>query len=634
MHISRVRILNFRNLQDFEIELSRKAVLLGENGNGKTNFLEALRLVLDPNHRSLLSESDFSKGKTAYKGTRIEVHVWFAGFDPTKDQDLLACAHDCRVSEEGDPLEIKISAVYRPRTNVQPEDALGESDYEIIRYAADDEENTKGAARFRAYVRLVLVPGLRDIDRDMQTWRLSPMRRMTELLDLAQNGDFMDVARQVQSASERLQTISPIEELQREIRSVLGEIVEDAHAIHPTIGLLSSNPNDLQRQLTLFVETGLPLERSSLGLSNVLYLITWLVYLEHLRSKPGPNQRRQFTILAIEEPEAHLHPHLQRLVFGNIFKKDFPILVSTHSPTIVSLAQPDWFALFKRGKDGVIAVSTSTISKMDKNLRKDLRRFLDASRGEIVFARGVLLVEGDAEMFLIPEMARKLKEAGTIPNTLDGSGISVCNVYGTDFAPYAKFLGPGGLDLPFVVITDGDVTRETSLQNDDSNDIDEYPGLERGIALSALMDNPRIDDIREKYTNREWQDVRKALETNGIFVNGSTLEIELLSSGYRDQFLEVYGELGASKAKIRNMVEAIDSNTFDFVLRRIEDTGMGKGRFAQRLADKIDAAKIPSYIEYAIKHLLQTVSNASPAQSDDTGDALEPAESQDRHPLE
>ena len=605
MHISKVQVKNFRNLQDFEIELSEKTILLGENGTGKTNFFEALRLVLDQNYRGQLSSSDFSHGVAPFSGTKIEVHMWFSGFDPVKDKDLLACAHDCRVSQEGEPLKVKLSSVYQPRPNQKPEDALGEDQYEIVRYARDDATNTQGATRFRSFVRMVLVPALRDMDRDMQTWRLSPMRRMVELMSLAQNDDFKQVAQQVKSAAERLQKISPIEKLQEDIRGLLGEIIEDASALDPKIGLLPSSPDDLQKMLTLLVEMGLPLERSSLGLTNILYLIMWMVYLERLRTSVKVNLQSQFTILAIEEPEAHLHPHLQRLVFGNVFKRDLPILVSTHSPTIVSLAKPDWFALFKRSKNGTVAVSTAKIAQLDRKLRRDLSRFLDATRGEIVFARGVLLVEGDAELFLVPEMARRLKEAGKIVRTLDGAGISVCSVYGTDFRPYVRFLGPSGLNLPFAVVTDGDRDGGLEIKWTKGDDYDHYAGLKRGIDLVQYIDNTLTAALQSDYQEKKWEEIREDLKKVGIFVNHQTLEDELLSVGYRQQFIEVYEELGGTQIQQKNMSAEIDGKEIDKVIRRIETTGMGKGKFAQRLADRIEDDKIPSYIEQAIEFVLK-----------------------------
>src|SRR3546814_6494779 len=75
-------------------------------------------------------------------------------------------------------------------------------------------------------------------------------------------------------------------------------------------------------------------------------------------------------------------------------------------------------------------------------------RYLDVTRAELVFARGIILVEGDAERFLIPAFAA----ASDI--SLDEHGISICSVSGTNFKPYAKLLS--ALGIPFAVITDYD----------------------------------------------------------------------------------------------------------------------------------------------------------------------------------
>src|SRR5262249_17295902 len=70
--------------------------------------------------------------------------------------------------------------------------------------------------------------------------------------------------------------------------------------------------------------------------------------------------------------------------------------------------------------------------------------------GEMLFAKGVLLVEGEAELFIVPALA---KERGV---DVDELGVTVCSVGGTNFAPYVELLGANGLKLPFAVITDGD----------------------------------------------------------------------------------------------------------------------------------------------------------------------------------
>lgn len=246
---------------------------------------------------------------------------------------------------------------------------------------------------------MVLIPAVRDLERDMQSWRTSPLRRLVEMLNLTTEQDFQNIANDVEKASQRLQQIDPIQKLQQEIRDIFGNLVE-GQSINPTIGITGANPEDLLRLLTIFAEQNFPVEYSSLGISNILYLITWLVYAERLRTiTHQKGQHPQYILLAIEEPEAHLHPHFQRLVFENVFKRANLLLVSTHSPTIVSVADPRHFVLLKKGTSSIQAVSTacfpsSTVDATEKEkLLRDISRFLDATRGEVVFSRGVLLVE-------------------------------------------------------------------------------------------------------------------------------------------------------------------------------------------------------------------------------------------------
>ena len=76
--------------------------------------------------------------------------------------------------------------------------------------------------------------------------------------------------------------------------------------------------------------------------------------------------------------------------------------------------------------------STARVHFSNPQIKKDLERYLDATRGEIFFARGVILVEGDAELYIIPSVAN------TLGFPLDERGISVCSVHGTDFLPYTN----------------------------------------------------------------------------------------------------------------------------------------------------------------------------------------------------
>ncbi len=638
MHISHVKINNFRNFRDFDTNLGSNVVLLGENGVGKTNFFEALRLALDSSHRPLLGSSDFNNrlDLPKFRGTEIRVEVEFTDFMNDQDQDFLSNCINCLVRD--DPPTAKITFLYRPKDVPDDElhSATGPDYYESIWYGGDDVNNLQGARYFRKRVKFRIVPALRDIDNDMRVWQRSPLRRLTETMNLSGNPNFQSVANKVKSATEDLQKIDPVKKLQDEIKSRLTEMIEGLHNFDPKIGLLPTNPDELQKTLTLLFEDNYSLDKASLGLANVLYLSLLTLEIE-LQRKSTSADDYAYTILAIEEPESHLHPHLQRLVFSDFLRIDTPVLLSTHSPNIVSVADPDWFLLLKKHDGGTQKETTANLVNLPSwdSLKQDLSRYLDVNRGESVFSKGVILVEGDTENFLFPAFAKKMKEAGLINYTLDGAGISIINVSGTDFLPYVQFFGPNGLNLPLAMITDGDKYAglkrianrlinnseipdekiselQSALENGsdslreclDNLNYGHYEGLDRGTKIAEILAPTFSDEINDIYQKGEWGNVRDKLCEIGIFVNDWTLEAELVNTQCGEEMLLAYRELDASETQVNNMKAEIQAKNVEKIIRRIETSGKGKGRFAQRLANHVNANKIPEYIQQAIRYVV------------------------------
>jgi putative ATP-dependent endonuclease of OLD family len=195
--------------------------------------------------------------------------------------------------------------------------------------------------------------------------------------------------------------------------------------------------------------------RRGLGSNNLLFMACELLLLA--------TEEEGFPLLLIEEPEAHLHPQRQLRLMGflqdqaNIQRVDgqqIQIIVTTHSPNLASDIKLDNLVLMRDGKAFSMAREMTKLESADYSF---LKRFLDVTKANLFFARGVIIVEGDAENILLPTLAR------LIGRDLREHGVSIVNVGGVGLRRYANifqradFVKDGELKIPVACITDMDV---------------------------------------------------------------------------------------------------------------------------------------------------------------------------------
>lgn len=608
MRIARIQIENFRNFHKLDVEVGRSAVILGENQVGKTNFLYALRLVLDPsladNARQLRVE-DFWDGipRPLKSDVRIKISVDIADFDG--DDGQLAVLAEHLIQPE--PMVARLTYEFGPIVGLEHEPNK-DDDFEFLTFGGDRPENRFGYD-VRKRIPMEVLHALRDSESDLARWTKSPLK---PLIDRAKSAvkrkELATLAEGVSKETDKIADLKPISELAARINAKLKEMAGTNQAIETDLGFSPADPDRLLRALRLLFDgKKRDISEASLGTANVLYLALRSLELDSLVDEGN----REHTFFGIEEPEAHLHPHLQRLVYRSYLRPRHPsgsdeneednrvtYLLTTHSPHIASVTPIKSLILLRKHdqEDATIGVSGAAIQLSDSE-RDDIERYLDVSRAEGLFGRRVLLVEGDSEKFLVPILAAR---AGY---DLDSMGITICSVGGTNFGPYVRFFGPQGLNIPFAVLTDLDPYSATDGTHHDR-------GRRRAHSLLPLI-NPKAKlpaDIQEA----------TSYEIYGIFLNSSTLEIELNGAGWIYQMNSVFQELcDVEAAKVRFQKLADDTEKSNAIIeienpkRFISDIEyVGKGRFAQRLCAEILKNELvddecPSYILKAIKHVAQ-----------------------------
>lgn len=604
--ISRVEIQNYRNFKDLAIDLEPTAVLVGENTAGKSNFLEAIRLVLDPSlpdsARKLRGEDFWDGLPEPFAGHVIEIRVFIQGFED--NEGASAILSDCVVSPETALLTFQ----FRPLKRIEfredegeDNEKLTEDDYEHVVFGGNDQGSFVGS-EIRKWLALILLPALRDAEGDIQSWRKSPLRPLLERArKLIPETHLEEVREKLDNAKAKLLDVAAVSDLIKAVNNRVRNLAGPIHAVKTDLDFAASEPEQLLKSLRLFLDEkqSRPLSDASLGTANILFLA---LLLEELEAKQTAKEIVS-TILAIEEPEAHLHPQLQRLLFRYFLGRGHSVLVTTHSPNIVSVAPLQSLVLLRNLGNKTAAFASRNLGLTEQE-RDDLQRYLDVTRGELFFARAVVFVEGPAEEFIIPAFANAYLEANSLGSSLDDFGISVCSVNGTDFKPFRKLLSAAGLATPNVVITDGDPF--------EANGDVKKSGLKLGVRL--VYAEEQRTEIQRTLDSGQQDEAATALAEQGIFIGEHTLELDLLSS-LADEMKSAYTELRNSAQASARFDAAVDGALFGDeeaiaqMLSRIE--AIGKGRFAQRLASKIKDQTPPLYIQQAIEFIVDQVRNAS-----------------------
>ena len=224
----------------------------------------------------------------------------------------------------------------------------------------------------------------------------------------------------------------------------------------------------------------LPEAYNGLGTRNLILILFRLH--EYFRSYQSSQFPPCVQLVSIEEPEAHLHSQMQAVFIKQLTKlkehfstilsptddQKWPVqfIISTHSPHIAnaaSFSQVRYFLAKSTGNRSTITKDLSELGGPSGERESFLHNYLTLTRCDLFFADKIILIEGTAERFLVPEMMKRIDisdDGMSLP--LSSQYISMIEVGGAHakrFFNLVRFL-----DLPTLIITDIDTVKSKKIE--------------------------------------------------------------------------------------------------------------------------------------------------------------------------
>lgn len=618
MYLKQLEIEGFKSFgKRFMIEFHAGLnVLVGENGAGKTAVVNALRQLFHDSEsgKRSVNERDFHKpfeldalpaASFAIKATFGELSVF----------EKVALDSWCG---EQDEAVLNLTVLNREMRGRFSQDLWGGT----IRTGIFNQQTLD-------LIHCIYLPPLRDAEQKLREGRQSRLSRLMKALckdqiqSCAKNGTLHPLEVKVADFNFQLAAEEDIKRANALISSSLRAALGERLSQNTTIQFSESNftriveglrllyfPNASPAELSQFRS----LDENSLGYNNLLYIASILAELI-VEDGEDLGERTLHKLLLIEEPEAHLHPQLQIRLLKHLqevaLNKNIQVVLTTHSTVISSAVSINNIIHINGGAEP--SAVPARFCGLSEPSRRFIDRWLDVTKSNLLFSKGVILVEGVAEAIALPELAKiALANRGKGLNTLDDYGVSVINLNGIYFAHFMQLfcevegqMRSRNLPIPCAGLTDKDPVKTHKVRI-----LDQLVDVVVKPHAGNLADgtNPAlglIPTIAKSRYGRLFSGELKTFEYD-LAMTASNLRL-MLQVAYDNWPTD-----GSVKASLKNMLEAdfealTEGQKAEYayeLLERIDSTSMGKGLYAQLLADKLEQGDcvfaVPYYIQQAI----------------------------------
>lgn len=485
MRVSKVVIKNYRNFKSFDIDLKEFTLVIGENNIGKTNFLTALGLIFSQDisfykKRTLEIDDINFEAINDFKAdvlnpaiplseirlVNVKIEVYLTDFIGNSKQEAVVA--DWLIDESLSIAKLTYHFSLREDLTLWVTDirakGISNIDFPIKKYDyivfGGLDETKQVDYYFLKMLKFEFLDALRDAK--TQLIASGDYKLLYKVLSNLGEGKFENIKSTLQTLKEEVDKNPTLIELKESISTFLEKtsLVEKEDSNKVDFEFSKIEETEILKKLSLiYGNAPVTVERNGLGRNNILYIS---LILSHLISVN--DNSNCFRIIAIEEPEAHLHPLLQEHLAKNIQKLtngNLQIILTSHSTHITSKLELDSTVVVFNDKE-INSVSNHYIlnnfanakGKLDAKAKHSIRyltRFLDATKSTMFFSRKLIFVEGIAEQTLLPIFFER-----SYRRTLEKEGISIVNVNGVAFEHFLKIL-KNGYFIKCLVLTDSDI---------------------------------------------------------------------------------------------------------------------------------------------------------------------------------
>lgn len=494
MYINKIHIQNYRNYNDFSMNFHKGLnVIIGSNNSGKTGLLYAINLLNSP---SKVSVDDFNKNnllkyEELYADNPPEIIIEYyishrIAEDDTNDESIIRLLPFLGIKELNENRTEKDGKVeYNIAAKIKAVFSLD------VKHLDDYKKEFKSVHNYDEYFMMLnrfvekyyswnYTNGITDTKAEQKTAtsvfdiRLIEAERTSEEVR-------KETKREIDAFTKDSEHAAELDALRKEVSTDLKEILKES--ITKLSDLFENEDNEIglkKGNVSIFSDVKakfsvadayvtevkdtksgfvVPLQHNGLGYNNLIN-IYMLIKLTEVQ------KGRDFKILCLEEPEAHLHPAMQYKLFKylkNLDKKNElnqQIFVTTHSSNISAVAGIDnmFMLAYERNEESsdcrqqcLEEQFKDSDGKTDKKEAKvHLTKFLDVTRSDMLFADKVILVEGIAEKLLMPLF---MDACGC---SYEDEHISIVEIGGKHFEHFVELFNGNAVNKKVLCITDRD----------------------------------------------------------------------------------------------------------------------------------------------------------------------------------